>query len=63
LSGTHQPLVYVDEFNILGENINILNKITQAPIEASKEVGLAVNAEKQCKTYVYVSSPKCRPVT
>jgi len=41
LNGTHQHLIYSDDVNILGENIN-----TEALFEASREVGLKENTEK-----------------
>jgi hypothetical protein len=54
MTGTHHLLVYVDDVNILGENVQ---KNTEALLDASKEVGLAVNPEKtkymlmsRCKT-------------
>jgi hypothetical protein len=46
LNGTHQLLAYADDVNLLGDNIDAINKNTQNPIAASKEVGLAVNVEK-----------------
>jgi hypothetical protein len=46
LSGTHQLLVYVDDVNLLAEILDIIQKNTQTLIDASKEVGLQVNAEK-----------------
>jgi hypothetical protein len=46
LIGTHQLLVYSDDVNLLGDNINTLKKNTETLIDASKEVGLEVNAEK-----------------
>jgi hypothetical protein len=46
LSGTHQLLVYADNVNLLGDNINIIKENTQTLIDASKEVGLEVNTEK-----------------
>jgi hypothetical protein len=39
-------LAYADDINIVGENINTINKITQALLDASKEVGLEMNPEK-----------------
>jgi hypothetical protein len=46
LNGTHQLLAYADDVNLLGDNIDTINKNTQILIDASKEVGLEVNVEK-----------------
>jgi hypothetical protein len=46
LNGTHQILAYVDDLNLLGDNIDTINKNKETLIDASKEVGLQVNIEK-----------------
>jgi hypothetical protein len=46
LNGMHQLLVYADDVNLLGDNIDTIKKITQTLIDASKDIGLEVNTEK-----------------
>jgi hypothetical protein len=46
LSGTHQLLVYADNINILGKNLNIIKKNKQALLQVSREVDIKVNTGK-----------------
>jgi hypothetical protein len=45
LNGTHQLLAYADDVNLLGDNIDTIEKNTETLIDASKEVGLEINVE------------------
>jgi hypothetical protein len=46
LNETHKLLVYADDVNQLGDNIDTIEKNTQTLIDASKEVSLEINVEK-----------------
>jgi hypothetical protein len=46
LNGTHQLLVCADDLNLVGDNVDTINKNTETLSDANKEVGPKVNAEK-----------------
>jgi hypothetical protein len=52
LNGTHQLPAYDDDVNLLGDNIDIINK-TQTLIDVSKEVGIEISVEKS--KYMFLS--------
>jgi hypothetical protein len=45
-NGTLQLLAYNDDVDLLGDNIDTIQKNTETLIDASKEVGLEINIEK-----------------
>jgi hypothetical protein len=46
LNGTHQLLVCVDDVNLLGDSINTVKENIESFIEASRDIGLEINAKK-----------------
>jgi hypothetical protein len=48
LIGAHELLGYADDINVLGDNLDIVEKRTETLTDASKEADLEVNADKSC---------------
>ena len=46
MNGKHQILVYADDVNMLGENLQTVRDNADIFIKASKDIGLEVNSEK-----------------
>jgi hypothetical protein len=52
LNEPHQLLVYADDVNLLDNSVNAIKKNTETLLEASRDIGLEINAEK---TYMIMS--------
>jgi uncharacterized protein (UPF0335 family) len=46
LNGTHQLMIFIDDVNLLGKNINTIKKNTKTVFNNSKVAGLEINTEK-----------------
>jgi hypothetical protein len=44
LNGTHQLLIY--NVNLLGDSVNTIKENSETLLEASRDIGLEINAEK-----------------
>jgi hypothetical protein len=46
LNGTRQLLFYADDVNLLGDSVNTIRENSETLLEASRDIGLEINAEK-----------------
>ena len=46
MNGTHQVLAYVDDVNLIGDDIRTIERNAVVLLNACKDIGLAVNIEK-----------------
>jgi len=53
LNGTHQPLAYADDVNMLGGSIHTVKENAEDLVAATREIGLEVSADKS--KYMVVS--------
>jgi hypothetical protein len=53
LNRTHQLLVYADDVNLLGENINIIKTNAEALLDTGKKIDLEANSERT--KYMFMS--------
>jgi hypothetical protein len=44
LNGTHQLLACADNVNLLGDSVNTIKENSETHLEASKDIGLEINA-------------------
>jgi hypothetical protein len=63
LKWTHQLLVYADDVNLLGNNIDTIKKIIETLTEASKEVALNITKRTLIIHYCLITRMQGKIVT
>jgi hypothetical protein len=53
LNGTHQILVCADDVNLLGDSVDVIKDNPETLLEASRDIGLEINAEKTKYMIIY----------
>jgi hypothetical protein len=56
LNGTHHLLIYADYVNLLGDSVNAIEENSETLSEASRNIGLEINAEET--KYMIMFHPK-----
>jgi hypothetical protein len=44
--GEHHLLIYANDINLLGDSVNTIKENSETLLEASRDIGLEINAEK-----------------
>jgi hypothetical protein len=60
-TSAHQLFVYADDIHLLGDSVNTIKENTGTLLEASRDIGLEINAEDKVHDYVSSSEPRTEP--
>jgi hypothetical protein len=58
LNGRHQQLFYANDVNLLGGSVNTIKENSETLLEATRDIGLQISAEKTVYYYVLSSEPR-----
>jgi hypothetical protein len=59
LNGPQLLLAYADDLNVLGDNIDTINKRTKTLTDANKEIDLEANVERNMYMYFFAACVGC----